>query len=102
VYKIDYEKGLIFIKGGLPGNKNGLVILRDAVKRKFEQYQKLLYPTFIPESGKVYPNVFEWDGCEDLNEKYTHDNDEILGVSEEEEEGEAEKNEEEDMMTAKK
>lgn len=33
VYKIDAEKNLLFVKGAVPGHDNGLVFVRDAVKK---------------------------------------------------------------------
>jgi len=100
IYKIDYEKSLLFIKGSVPGNKLQLIEIRDACK-KYDQYKNLSYPTFIAEKDKLYPNVMIWENTQDMNEKYTHDNDEILGVSDEEEEGEPEKNADEEMMSKK-
>lgn len=98
VFRIDYSRNLIYIKGSIPGNKKSMVLLRDAVKRRFEQFKLLQCPTFVPEEGKSYPAISEWEGTEDLNEKYTHDNDEVLGVSEEEEEGEPEKTADDDIV----
>ncbi len=95
VYRIDYNRNLIFIKGAIPGEIGGLVMIKDAYK-KYEQWKTLLYPTFVPEAGKTYPSVQDFEKTEDLNEKYSHDNDEVLGVSDEEEEGEPEKNADEE------
>ena len=100
VYKIDYVRSLIFLKGGIPGGTNGLVEIHDA-KKKRSQYKSLHYPTFIPEKGKTYENVVTWEGMQDLNEKFAHDNDEVLGASEEEEEGPAEPEGEEDITLKK-
>jgi large subunit ribosomal protein L3 len=33
VHGVDAERGLILIKGAIPGNKGGLVVLRSAAKR---------------------------------------------------------------------
>ncbi len=102
VYKTDYKRSLIYLKGSVPGNVRGLVYIKDAV-RKHDQWKTLLqFPTFVAEKGKSYPDVQDWEGCEDMNEKFQHDNDEVLGVSEEEEEGEPEKNADEDTAVAKK
>lgn len=99
VFRIDYERNLLFVKGSIPGNVKGLVSIQDSKKKV--QPEKLHYPTFIPEQGKTYPNILEWTNTQDLNEKYTHDNDEILGISDEEEEGEAEKGVDDDSTTKK-
>ena len=87
VYKTDYDRSLLYIKGGVPGKIGGLLMIKDAIK-KHDQWKILPFPTFIPEEGKKYPSIQEYVPPEDLNEKYTHDNDEVLGASDEEEEGE--------------
>jgi large subunit ribosomal protein L3 len=94
VYKIDHARNLIYLKGSIPGNTYGLVTLFDSIRIHEKQYKKLPYPTFIQEEGKEYPAIVEFTDTQDLNEKYDHDNDEVLGVSEEEEEGPAEPSEE--------
>jgi large subunit ribosomal protein L3 len=33
VHSIDTERGLILVKGAVPGNKGGLVVLRSAAKK---------------------------------------------------------------------
>lgn len=33
VYQIDVERGLIYVKGSVPGSKGGVVYVRDAIKR---------------------------------------------------------------------
>ena len=100
VFRTDYKRNLLFIKGAIPGRPDGLILIKDAVK-KHDQWKKIDYPTFVEEKGKNYPNILEFEGTEDLNEKYTHDNDEVLGVSEEEEEGEPEKNADEEGAAKK-
>ncbi len=99
VFRFDYERNLLFVKGSVPGNAKGLLSIQDSLKKV--QFDKLHYPTFIPDKGKIYPNITEWTDTQDLNEKYTHDNDEILGISDEEEEGEAEKGVEDDTAVKK-
>jgi len=93
VYKIDYDRNLLFVVGSVPGNNKSLVLIKDAAKKIESQFSMLPYPTFIEEKNKTYPSVMEWDGMLDMNEVYQHDNDEILGNSEEEEEGADEKGE---------
>ncbi len=34
VVKVDAEKNLLFVKGAVPGAKNGMVIVKDSVKAK--------------------------------------------------------------------
>lgn len=101
VYKIDYDRNLIYIVGSVPGNNKSLVFIRDAVKKHELQFNILPFPTFLEEKGKEYPSVMEWTTTVDRNEIFQHDNDEILGTSEEEEEGEAEKNPDEDVSAKK-
>jgi large subunit ribosomal protein L3 len=36
VLKIDAEKGLLYVKGSVPGMDSGYVLIRDAVKRPSE------------------------------------------------------------------
>lgn len=100
VYKYDYKRNLLFLKGACAGSKKCVLQIYDSLRKTNIQYQKLLYPTFVPEKGKTLPNIVEFGGSEDLNEKYIHDNDEILGVSDEEEEGEPEKTAEDDTSVA--
>jgi large subunit ribosomal protein L3 len=33
VHAVDVERGLILVKGAIPGNKGGLVVLRSAAKK---------------------------------------------------------------------
>jgi large subunit ribosomal protein L3 len=94
VYKIDYTNGLLYLKGSVPGNKGGLLEIYDSKWKQDKQWKMLPYPTFIEEKGKTYPDVMLFTDTKDLNEVYHHDNDEVLGVSEEEEEGEPEAGEE--------
>jgi hypothetical protein len=101
IYKTDYKRNLVFIKGSLPGPRYSLVKIFDSKKKYPVQFNKLHYPTFIPEEAKVYPNVMEWAETVDMNEVYYHDNDEVLGISDEEEEG-GEEGEGDDMFSLKK
>ena len=104
VFKTDYEKSLLFIRGAVPGAKGAVIQVFDAMKKSSKQFEKLNFPTFLQEEGKVYPNVMEWTESVDMFEKRTHDNDEVLGVSEEEDEskGAKEVGEDEDEASMKK
>lgn len=86
VFKIDFQRSLLYIKGSIPGNNGGLVMISDAFKKTQKQFNKLLFPTFLPEKGKEYPDIVEFTETVDLNEKFEHDNDEVLGISDEEDE----------------
>lgn len=37
VYDIDVDKGLLFVKGSVPGSKNTLIMVRDAIKKSNRQ-----------------------------------------------------------------
>lgn len=97
VFKIDYERNLLFVIGSVPGNNKSLVLIKDAIKKQETQFKMLPFPTFIEDPANKLPSVLQWEGVVDRNEIFQHDNDEILGTSEEEEEGEPEKNAEDDM-----
>ena len=85
VFKIDHTRSLLYLKGSIPGNTNSLVLIYDSKKKHEIQFKNLPYPTSITENGKEYQDIIEFVQTEDLNEKYDHDNDEVLGVSDEEE-----------------
>lgn len=97
VFKIDYDRNLLFVVGSVPGNNNSLVVIKDAIKKHEAQFKMLPFPTFVEDAAKKLPSVVQWEGVVDRNEIFQHDNDEILGTSEEEEEGEPEKNADDDM-----
>lgn len=99
IYKTDYENGLIYVKGGIPGQVDGKVLICDSYTKRDIFYKYILNPTFVPEKGKIYENITSFFEAEDGLEKYPHDNDERLGVSEEEEEGPAEEDDEEEIGT---
>lgn len=51
IYKIDIERQLIYVKGSVVGNKGNVVILRDAIKKQFEEDKLPPMPTFIKDSN---------------------------------------------------
>src|ERR1700735_124166 len=53
VAAVDAEKGLLMIKGAVPGAKNGYVLVRDAVKRK--RPADAPYPAALIEGASVEP-----------------------------------------------
>jgi hypothetical protein len=93
VYKIDYKNSLLYLKGSLPGVGGCVLEIIDSKWRHDVQYKTLPHPTFIEEAGKQYPDIMVFADTKDLNEIYNHDNDEVLGVSEEEQEGDADQEE---------
>lgn len=96
VYKIDYKNSLIFLKGAVPGFLGQVIEIKDAYYKRDKQYNTLPYPTFIPEKGKEIPDSEIFDGTVDRNELFRHANDEVLGVSDEEEEGSEEEGEDDE------
>ena len=48
VAKVDVERGLIMIKGAVPGSKGGYVMVRDAVKRA--RHADAPYPAALVEA----------------------------------------------------
>ncbi|GBD42061.1 50S ribosomal protein L3 [bacterium HR39] len=50
VFGVDPERGLILVKGAVPGPKGGWVLVRDAVKRKLPK--EAPWPAAIVEKGK--------------------------------------------------
>jgi len=101
VYKLDYDRNLLFVIGSIPGNNKSLVLIKDSIRKHESQFKSLPYPTYIMDPKQKLPSIDEWSGVVDKNEIYQHDNDEILGNSEEEEEGEPEKNVDDDMSGKK-
>jgi large subunit ribosomal protein L3 len=95
LYKADFENGLLYVRGGVPGNVNEKVLIKDCFIKYFTQGPYLMNPTFIPEAGKFYENVTTYMEERDTFERYPHDNDERMGVSDEEEEGPQEDEEDE-------
>ncbi len=56
IVETDAEKGLIFVKGAIPGSKGGFVFLRDAVKKKMPE--DLPFPASLVEAkSKVKEEV---------------------------------------------
>ena len=87
VYKVDYKNSLIYVKGAVPGYAGQVIEIKDAFWKRMAQFKNLQYPTFVPEKGKAIPGEEIFEGTVDRNELFRHANDEVLGVSDEEEEG---------------
>lgn len=101
VFKIDHNKSLLYLKGSVPGPIHELIEIKDAIKKRNTQYKILPFPTYIPDKDKELPSITVYQSPIDASEIYEHDNDEKLGVSDEEEEGEPEKTTEDDMAAKK-
>jgi large subunit ribosomal protein L3 len=50
VARVDAEKGLLFIKGAVPGAKNGFVLVRDAIKH--DQPKDAPYPAALVQAAQ--------------------------------------------------
>jgi hypothetical protein len=97
VYKVDYKNSLLFVKGSIPGFDGQVIEIYDAPAKKEKQYKTVPYPTFVPDDGKKVADCEIFDGTIDRNELFRHANDEVLGVSDEEEEGTDEEGEDDEV-----
>ena len=74
VFRVDYERSLVFIKGAVPGKKYEVVELTDAMYKMEENKEFVNYPTFVPEEGVRYANIVQMEPpIEDPFEQYLHD-----------------------------
>lgn len=55
VVSADAERGLLFIKGAVPGSENGWVLIKDAVKRKMPE--GLPFPAALRGGGEAEPEA---------------------------------------------
>ena len=83
VMKIEEDHDLIYLKGPIPGNKKGLIKMRDARRMQILHYLERLYPTYVvpqdQEARDVLPRTMIYEGApKDPFEDYTHDN-ELVG-----------------------
>jgi large subunit ribosomal protein L3 len=74
IYKIDYERNLVYIRGSVPGRINDFVEITDSLHRSQENKLMLNHPTFVPKEGVKYANVVQMEASEqDPYEVYLHD-----------------------------
>lgn len=85
--KSDYPNGLLYIKGAIPGTNDSKIIIRDSIIKHLNQHKLLEGPTFIPALNINYKDIEIYYDEIDPFEKHEHDNNERLGISDEEEEG---------------
>lgn len=64
VYRIDYERNLVFLRGSVPGKKNDFVEISDSFFKKEENESMLNHPTFIPQAGVKYANIVQMEAPE--------------------------------------
>ena len=76
VYRIDYERSLIYVTGSVPGANGSLIKIRDALYcDKIENDEILNYPTFVYQKGVEYANVIDMEPPkEDSGEQWLHEN----------------------------
>lgn len=85
IYKIDYDRSLIYVKGTVPGAINRLTYIFDSFFNWKDNLGKLNYPTFIYQKGKVYANLMQLEPPQqDPTEDWLHEN---AILSDDEEEG---------------
>jgi len=75
VYKIDAVNALIYVKGSVPGKPGTSCFVRDAIRKKYFNFEYLNFPTFVPEAGVKYASEIIMKPQEtDPFEEYHHDN----------------------------
>lgn len=85
VYKVDFDRSLVYLFGSVPGKLGELVEIQDARFKPKVNYEMLNFPTFIPEKGKVYASITQVEPpLQDPSEDWLHDN--VLPKDDDEEE----------------
>jgi large subunit ribosomal protein L3 len=88
IYKIDFDRSLVYVLGSIPGKIGELVEIHDARFNPRANYELLNFPTFIPEKGKVYASITQVEPpLQDPSEQWLHDN--VLPKDDDEEEAAA-------------
>lgn len=76
VYKIDYPRSLIYLKGSVPGIVGRAIRISDCFFNWENNKGVLNYPSFVYEDGVVYPDVIQIkEGDQDPSEVWLHEND---------------------------
>jgi len=85
IYKIDFDRSLIYVKGSVPGPIGRVAHIFDAYFNWKDNVGKLNYPTFIYQKGKTYANIMQLEAPQqDPTEDWLHEN---AILSDDEEEG---------------
>jgi large subunit ribosomal protein L3 len=88
VFRIDYERCLVYILGSVPGKTGELVEIMDSRFSYKTNHELLNYPTFVPVAGESYANVIQVEPpIQDPSEVWLHDN--VLPKDNDEEEAAA-------------
>ena len=74
VFKIDYDRGLIYVKGSVPGKQGDLIEITDAFFHNKMNEGKINYPTFVPKEGVRYADIVQVEvNHQDPSEDFLHD-----------------------------
>ena len=75
VYRIDYDKSLLYVKGSVPGANGSPIYVSDGIFSGKKNIGFLNYPTFIYEKGKRYASIIEAEAPkDDPTETWLHEN----------------------------
>ena len=80
VYRIDYHRSLIYVKGSIPGPIGGMVKVTDGLLSFKKNLEKINYPTFVYEKDKYYASIIDAEPPkDDPTENWLHENSVIKG-----------------------
>lgn len=75
VYKMDFNRSLIYVKGSIAGPIGRVVRVYDSIYHWQDNIGMLNYPTFIFEKGKIYADVAQVEPpLADPTENWLHEN----------------------------
>lgn len=75
VFKIDYERSLLYLLGSVPGKAGELIEIQDSRFAVKKNMPLLNFPTFIAVPGKQYANIVQMDApIQDPSEEWLHEN----------------------------
>lgn len=84
VYRIDFERSLVYLRGNVPGGEGGMVKIFDSFYHAKDNRGMLNFPTFVYEKDKNYASILQMEPAEtDPTENWEHEN---AVLSDEEEE----------------
>ena len=75
VYRIDYERSLVYLRGCVPGGRGTAVKVFDSFFHARDNRNMLNYPSFVYEPGRQYANVVQVEPpADDPVEAWEHEN----------------------------
>lgn len=81
VYRVDFERSLLYLKGCIPGANGSTVQIKDSMYATKKNYGLINYPTFIYEKGKQYAMVIDSEPPKnDPTESWLHENAVVKGT----------------------